>query len=88
MTFLIAGIVSIVLGALSFIPYWSWLAFPGFALGMAAWIWGVQMRRGYPPPAHRKLTVWLGIAGAAIGFLGIFIAFVLVSLLYGGLMAF
>lgn len=82
------GIVSIVLGAFSFFPMWSWLAFPGFALGMAGWIWGVQMKQAYPPVPHRDITVLLGILGAITGFAGIFISFTLMSLLYGGLMAF
>lgn len=88
MTFLIAGMVSILLGALSFVPYWSWMAFPGFALGTASWVWAVQMKNGYPKPKHWDITMLLGVLGTFTGFAGIFIAFTLASLLYGGIMVF
>lgn len=88
MTFLYAAIISLVLGAVSFVPYWSWLAFPGFALGMAAWIWAVQMKNAYPPPRNRDIIILLGILGAGTGFAGIFFMFTLASLLYGGVMVF
>lgn len=88
MMFLYIAIVSIALGAASFIPYWSWLAFPGFALGMAAWVWAVQMKNAYPPPEKREMTIVLGVVGAGTGFAGIFLMFTLASLLYGGVMVF
>lgn len=89
MAFLIAAIVSLGLDAVSFFRYASWLAFPGFALGLCAWIWAVQMRvRVYPPQPFPVATKVLGILGTFGGFAGIFLSFTLGSLLYGGVMVF
>lgn len=86
--FLIGAIAALVMDALSFMASLSWLAWPGFGLGLAAWVWAVQMAVAYPPPEHRRATQILGIAATFGGFAGIFLSFTLGSLLYGGVMVF
>lgn len=88
MTFLICAIVALGLDAASFMAAWSWLAWPGFGMGLAAWVWAVQMARAYPPIEHRNATLVLGILATFGGFAGIFLSFTLGSLLYGGVMVF
>lgn len=88
MTFVVVGIISLVLDALSFLPVLSWLSFPGFGLGLATWIWSVQMRTSWPAPRHPRAALVLGILGTLGGFAGIFLVFTLGSLLYGGVMVF
>lgn len=88
MTFIVCSIIGLVLDACSFMASYSWMAFPGFALGLASWVWAVQMRNAYPEPPHRVATMVLGILSTFGGFAGIFLSFTLGSLLYGGIMVF
>lgn len=85
---LIAGICSLACDLLTYLPNMSWLSFFGLGAGAAAWAWGIQMRRAYPPGRFLHLTTALGILGTFGGLAGILISFTLVSLLYGGIMVF
>lgn len=88
MTMLLTAVAAIVCDLLTYLPNLSWLSFIGLAAGTAAWAWGVQMRKAYPPGRFLRLTTVLGIFGTFGGLAGILISFTLVSLLYGGIMVF